>query len=192
MEAPSLARSRKLQEHVWEWGGALAAGPSLRLESTLLSACLRSQQPESESLSWLCLWSLWIEALLVTMRFWRTQVRNCSIWLDWKYNGLLPLVVLALSGPEEALWWLLYQLPRYSFCGTCENELEGLALEAWGQKSLFLLWPTLHHLFCYTGVMTLTREPSLSFIPLWLTASTAVRTVFRNVHRDMKDRCFPT
>ena len=73
---------------------------------------------------------MWIEAVLVTMRFWRTQIRNCSIWLDWKYNGLLPLVALALSGPEEALWWLLSQLPRYSFCGTCGNELEGLALVA--------------------------------------------------------------
>ena len=59
--------------------------------------------------------SIWIEALLVTMRFLRTQIRNCRIWSDWKYNGLLPLVVLALSGSEEALWWLLSQLLRYFF-----------------------------------------------------------------------------
>ena len=28
-------------------------------------------------------------------------------------------VALALSGPEEALWWLLSQLLKYSFCGIC-------------------------------------------------------------------------
>ena len=43
-------------------------------------------------------------------------------------------------------------------CGICGNELEGLALGARGQKSLFPLWPTLHHLFCYTGVATLRRD----------------------------------
>ena len=101
MEAPSLARSLKLQEHVWERGRTLAPGTSLRLE--VLATCLRGQRPESESLSGLCLLSMWIEALLVTMRFLRTQIRNCRIWSDWKCNGLLPLVVLALSRPEEAL-----------------------------------------------------------------------------------------
>ena len=55
---------------------------------------------------------------------------NCRIRSDWKYSGLLPLVTLTLSGPEEALMWLLSQLPRYSFCGICGNELEGLALVA--------------------------------------------------------------
>ena len=83
------------------------------------------------------------------MSFLRTQIRNCRIWSDWKYSGLLPLVVLALSGPEEALQWLLSQLLRYSFCGVCGNELEGLMLLAWGQKSLFPHWPTLWNLFCY-------------------------------------------
>ena len=149
MEAPSLARSWKLQEHVWEWGGALTPVTSLRLEVTYLVACLRGQWPESESLSWLCFWSMWIEALLVIMTFLRTQIGNCRIWSDWKCNGLLLLVVLALSRPEKALWWLLSPLLRYSFCGICGNELEGLALVAWGQKSLYPHWPTLHHLFCY-------------------------------------------
>ena len=68
---------------------------------------------------------------------------------DWKYNEFLPLVTLALSGPEEALQWLLSQLLRYSFCGICGNELEGLALITRGQKSLFPHWPALHHLSCY-------------------------------------------
>ena len=40
---------------------------------------------------------------------------------DRKYSGLLPLVKLALSGPEEALLWLLSQLLRYPFCGICRN-----------------------------------------------------------------------
>ena len=56
MEAPSLARSWKLQEHVWERGRALVPGMSLRLEAILLASCLRVQGPKSKSLSWLCLW----------------------------------------------------------------------------------------------------------------------------------------
>ena len=38
--------------------------------------------------------------------------------------------MLALSGPEKALQWLLFQLLRYFFCGICGNELEGLVLVA--------------------------------------------------------------
>ena len=79
MEAPSLTRSWKLQKHVWEWGRALVPERSLKLEVTLLAACLRAQQPESESLSQLCLLSRWIEALLMTRRFLRTQIGNCRI-----------------------------------------------------------------------------------------------------------------
>ena len=104
MEAPSLARSWKLQEHVWEWGGTLAPGTSLRLEVTLLAACLRVESPKV-SLSWLCLWSMWIEALLVTMRFLRTQIGNCRIWSDWKCIGLLLVVQgfpCGLAGKESA------------------------------------------------------------------------------------------
>ena len=149
MEAPSLAKSWKLQKHIWELGRTLAPGISLRLEVTPLAVCLRGQSPKSESLSWLCLHPMWIEALLVTMRFLRTQIRNCRIWSDWKCNGLLPLVALALSGPEEPLWWFLSQLLRYFFFGICVNELEGLVLVALGQNSHFPHWPTLHHLFCY-------------------------------------------
>ena len=37
------------------------------------------------------------------------------------------MVTLALGAPEEALQWLLSQLLRYSFCGICGNETEGLA-----------------------------------------------------------------
>ena len=75
-----------------------------------------------------------------------SQVKGYS---DRKHSVLLPLVTLALSGPEEALQWLLSQLLRYSFCGICENELEGLALTTRGQKSLFPHWAALHHLFYY-------------------------------------------
>ena len=57
--------------------------------------------------------------------------------------------MLALSGPEEALQWLLSQPLRYSFCGICGNELEGLALITQGQKSFFPHWPVLHHFFYY-------------------------------------------
>ena len=179
MEVPSLPRSQKLQEHFWERGGALAPGTSLRVEVTLLAACLKGQWPKSETFSQLCLRSMWIKALLVTMR---TQIGNCRIWSDWKCKGFLPLVALALSGPEEALWWLLSQLLRYSFCGICGNELEGLALIAWGQKSLFPCWPTLS--LSHIVMWQHSEEISwLLFIPLWLIASTVVRTVLRNEHR---------
>ena len=86
---------------------------SLRLAVTLLTACLGGQRLESESLSCLCCLSMWIKALLVTMRFLETQIGSCRIWSDWKCSGLLPLVLLALSGPEEALWWFLSQLRHF-------------------------------------------------------------------------------
>ena len=54
-------------------------------------------------------------SLLVTMRFLRPQIGNRGICSDGKCNGLLTLVALALSRPEEALWRLLSQLLRYSF-----------------------------------------------------------------------------
>ena len=88
---------------------------------------------------------MWIEALLVTMRFLRTKIGNFRIWSDWKWNGFLLLVVLALSRPKKARE-LVSQLPRWSFCGICE--LEGLVLVTWGQKSLFPCRPTLHNPFC--------------------------------------------
>ena len=90
-----------LQQHVRELGRTLAPGISLRLEVTPLAVCLRGQSPKRESLSWLCLHPMWIEALLVTMRFLRTQIRNCRIWSDWKCNGLLPLLVLLVDQGNE-------------------------------------------------------------------------------------------
>ena len=68
---------------------------------------------------------------------------------DWKYNEFPPLVMMALSGPEETFQWLLSQLLGYSFHGICGNEMEGLALITRGQKSLFPHWAALHHLFYY-------------------------------------------
>jgi len=72
---------------------------------------------------------------------WSSSSKNISEvkgYSDWKYNEFLPLVKLALSGPEEAFQWLLSQLLRYSFCGICGNELEGLALITQGQNHFFL------------------------------------------------------
>ena len=164
MEAPSLARSRKLQEHIWELDGTLASGTSLKLEVTLLAVCLKGPQPECEFLSWLCFWSVWIQALLLTIRFLRTQIGHCRICSDWKCSGLLPLVVLALGRPEKALEWLLSQLLRYFFCGSCGHELEILALVSWGQKSLFAHWP-ISFTITYTGVVTLRRDVLVVFYP---------------------------
>ena len=49
-----------------------------------------------------------------------------SIFEVNEYNEFLSLVMLALSGPEEAFQWLLSQLLRYSFCGIFGNELQRL------------------------------------------------------------------
>ena len=52
MEVLSLARlARKLLGAHMQQGGTLAPGTSLRLEVTSLAACLRGQQPESESVT---------------------------------------------------------------------------------------------------------------------------------------------
>ena len=84
---------------------------------------------------------------------WSSSSKNISEvkgYSDWDCNGVFfPLVTPALSGSEEAFQWLLSQLLRYSFCGICGNEMEGLALITRGQKSIFPHWPALHHLFCY-------------------------------------------
>ena len=63
------------------------------------------------------------------------------------------------------------KLLRYSFCGICGNELEGLALRTRGQKSLFPHWPALHHLFCYClywGGDAWKEHLSFMFIPVLL------------------------
>ena len=60
----------------------------------------------------------------------RTQIGNPRIRSDWKCNGLLPLVMLALSRPEEGPQWLLSPLLRYSFCGICGDGPEKLTLIA--------------------------------------------------------------
>ena len=178
MEVPSLARSRKLQEHVWERGSVLAPGTSLRLEVTLLAACLRGHRPESESLSWLCLWSMWTEALW----FLRTQIGNCRIWSDWKCNGLRHLVVLLMD-------------QRRLSGSFCLNSLDILFVESleinWriGPSSLRtkITFSSLANPFAITLLAWWHSEgtSSLLFIPLWLTISTAVRTVLRNEQRHM-------
>ena len=88
-----------------------------------------------------------MEAPLVAMQLLRTQIWNPRIWSDWKCNGLRPLVTLALSGPEEALWRIFSQRLRYSFCGISGNELAGFSLTALEQQSLFPHWLVLCHLF---------------------------------------------
>ena len=101
-------------------------------------------------MSWLCLWTVWKETLLVRMRFLRTQIREPQIWEDWKCSRLLPLVALALRGPQKALQWLLFQLLRYSFCTICWTGIQRLALTLHEHKRLFFPHRlALHHLLCY-------------------------------------------
>ena len=97
--------------------------------------------------------SLGVKSSEARLSYSSKSISDVKGYLDWKYNGFLLLVTLALSGPEEAFQWLLSQLLRYSFCGICGNELEGVALITLGQKPLFPHWPALHHLVCYGVAM---------------------------------------
>ena len=162
-------------------GRTLAPGTSLRLEVTLLAACLRGQWPETESLLWLCLLSIWIEALLVIMRFLRTQIGNCKMWSDWKWYGLL-LVVLALTGPEEALRWLLSQLFRYFFLWNLWERTGRIGPSSLRTKITFssLANPPPPLLLSRILAWWHSEGTSWLFIPLWLTISTVVRIVLRN------------
>ena len=82
--------------------------------------------------------SLGVKSSEARLSYSSKSISDVKGYLDWKYNGFLLLVTLALSGPEEAFQWLLSQLLRYSFCGICGNELEGLALITQGQNHFFL------------------------------------------------------
>ena len=106
-------------------------GPKLRLVVRKCPALLRAESSESR---------------------WRSNPKNISLvkyHSDGKCSSLLPLVMSALSEPEETFQWLLSQLLRYSFCGICWNELEGLALITQRKNSLFPHLPPLLHLFYY-------------------------------------------
>ena len=91
-----------------------------------------------------------MEILLVSTRFLRTQIREPQIWADWKCSRLVPLVALALRGPQKALQWLLFQLLRSSFCTICWRGIEKLALTFHERKRLFFPHRlALYHLLCY-------------------------------------------
>ena len=95
------------------------------------------------------------------MKFWKLDgALSVKGYSDRKYSRLLPLVMLAFSGPEEALQWLLSQLLRYSFCGNCANELEGLAPITRGQNHFFLTGQpfTISSAITYVGVVMLGRN----------------------------------
>ena len=181
MEALSLARLGACMER----GGTIVPETFLRLVG--LAGCLRSQQYESESLSWLCHLSVWIEALLVTMRFLRAQIGNCKMWSYWKWYGLL-LVVLALRGPEEALWWPLTQLLRYSFLWNLWKWTGRTGPRSSRTKiplsSLANPLPPL--LLAHVLAWWHSEGTSwLLFISFWLTISAVARTILRSMHRHM-------
>ena len=84
-----------------------------------------------------------LEALLASVRFLRIKAEKSGLEVQQASS-----FGSAVSGSEEALWWLLSQLLRYFFYGICGNELEGSALVAWGQKSLFPhWWPFCYHIY---------------------------------------------
>ena len=94
----------------------------------------------------------------------------------------------ALSGPEEALQWLLSQLLRYSFCGICGNETKGLA--------------HIRTKITFSSLASTSPSLLLSLILVWQhlegtsqfyvrTSLIVVRNILRVVHRHSGDECFP-
>lgn len=67
---------------------------------------------------------MWIEALAISMRFLRAQVRNPILEVQWASSFD---AVLALSRLDKALQWLLSQVPRSPFVESVGMKLEGLA-----------------------------------------------------------------
>ena len=107
---------------------------------------------------------------------------------DWKYNEFLPLVKLALSGPEEAFQWLLSQLLRYSFCGICGNETKGLA--------------HIRTKITFSSLASPSPSLLLSLILVWQhlegtsqfyvrTSLIVVRNILSIMHRHSGDKCCP-
>ena len=58
-----------------------------------------------------CLVSLGIGSLEARWSSSYKSISEVNGYSDWKYNVLLPLVTLALSGPEEAFQWLFAPTP---------------------------------------------------------------------------------
>ena len=111
-----------------------------------------------------------------------------SIFEVNEYNEFLSLVMLALSGPEEAFQWLLSQLLRYSFCGICGNETKGLA--------------HIRTKITFSSLASTSPSLLLSLILVWQhlegtsqfyvrTSLIVVRNILRVVHRHSGDECFP-
>ena len=84
-----------------------------------------------------CLASLGVKSLEARWSSSSKSISEVKGYSYWKCNEFLPLVMLALGGPEEAFQGLLSQLLTYSFCGICGKEMEGLFIITRGQKSLF-------------------------------------------------------
>ena len=83
-------------------------------------------------------------------RLQRTQIGEPQIWADWECGWLLPLVVLALSGSQKTLQWLLSQFLRYSFCTISWIGIDRLTLTPHEHEQLFFSHRlALHHLLCY-------------------------------------------
>ena len=120
-------------------------GPKLRLVVRERLASLRVESSEAR-------WSSRSKSI--------SQIKGYS---ERNHSRLLPLVTLVLGGQGKALQWLLSQLLRYSFCGICGNELEGLALITQGQNHFFLTGQpfTVSFAIAYTGMVTLGRNISI-------------------------------
>lgn len=114
--------------------GALAIGTP-RLEVALLPACLRDQLPESDDLSWLCLQSMCIEALLVTRRL-KMLIDNSRSSQIGSATGFFPGNPSSSEPAESLVFFGLNSL--IFFCGIYGNEFEEFALIAKGKNHFYL------------------------------------------------------
>ena len=94
------------------------------------------------------------------MRFLRISIGNCMICSDWKCNGLLPLVVLAVSRPEKALQWLLLNSLDIPFVESVKRNWKNWIQQLENENNFFLTGQpsTTSFAITYTGMVTLRRD----------------------------------
>lgn len=134
MEALRLARSQKLQEHVWEQSGTLASATSpgcllqgpMTWKLNLCHGCASDQCGQKH-----CFWGH------------RSGIAGSA---DWKCNGPLPLVVLALEDQRKLSSGLCFNSLDILFVECVEMNWR-IGPDSLRTKSLFLAgWPFCSHI----------------------------------------------
>ena len=110
------------------------------------------------------------------------SISEVKVYSDWKYNEFLPLVMLALSRPEEAFQWLLSQPLRYIFLW---NMWEWTGRTGSINFSLASPSPSLFLLLIL--VWWYLERTSQFYVP---TGLIVVRNILRVMNRHSGDKCF--